>query len=206
MRTHRKRTCRICNLLALLAVVLAIFTFLFVNRLNSNIREVCEYRCKTAVNKVITKAVSNQLKGSADYIEIDREGDTITSIRANTSEINELKNSITNDINTALENISNDTLDIPIGTLSGVVFLSNVGPDIPLQLNHIGAVDVDLKSELTSAGINQTRHRIYLSINTKVKVIMPGYHNDVPVNSEYLVSETIIVGKVPDTYLGSISL
>ena len=35
---------------------------------------------------------------------------------------------------------------------------------------------------------------------------MPGYHNDVPVNSEYLVSETIIVGKVPDTYLGSISL
>ena len=60
---------------------------------------------------------------------------------------------------------------------------------------------VDFFSEFKQAGINQTIHRIYVKVDTKVQVIIPFSNKFVEIGSEVPIAETIIVGDVPDTYI-----
>ena len=57
------------------------------------------------------------------------------------------------------------------------------------------------RSELTAAGINQTRHQIFLELNVQLSFLLPWRDMDTSVQTEVLVSETVIVGKVPASYM-----
>ena len=69
-----------------------------------------------------------------------------------------------------------------------------------LKLYCIGRVDVKFKSSFENAGINQTRHRIYLDITTNIKSIIPVCTQDQNCINEIMIAETIIVGDIPQTY------
>ena len=49
-------------------------------------------------------------------------------------------------------------------------------------------------------GINQTLHRIYLDVNTKTSILTPFNVIRNNYESRVLLTESIIVGKVPETY------
>ena len=55
--------------------------------------------------------------------------------------------------------------------MSGVTFLSGRGPDINLRLHQISAADSEILSEFTSAGINQTKHRLVLRVTIELSAI-----------------------------------
>jgi len=93
------------------------------------------------------------------------------------------------------------TVGIPLGNLMGSTLLSGKGPSIPVQLVMLSSSVAGFRSELTSAGINQTRHQILLDLNVAVSLLMPWRTVGTEVNTEILVSETVIVGKVPENYL-----
>ena len=57
-------------------------------------------------------------------------------------------------------------------------------------------------TEFQSAGINQTIHKIYVIVLLSVTVALPASEISVETQSEILVCENLIVGKVPNTYLG----
>ena len=54
---------------------------------------------------------------------------------------------------------------------------------------------------MTSAGINQTRHQIFLELDVQLSFLMPWRGMDTSVQTEILVSETVIVGQVPGSYM-----
>ena len=56
-------------------------------------------------------------------------------------------------------------------------------------------------SEFEQAGINQTRHKIYLDVMTEVDIIIPTAESTVNTITQVLVAESILIGNVPDTYL-----
>ena len=60
-------------------------------------------------------------------------------------------------------------------------------------------VAVDDKFE--QAGINQTRHRIYMQVKTRIKMAVPFMYKDLNVVTTIPMAETIIVGNVPQTYV-----
>ena len=91
-------------------------------------------------------------------------------------------------------------MNIPLGTLSGNQFLNNRGPKIRIELDISSAVYSKISSEFISAGINQTLHRITLTISTDIYFIMPWYRSSGGYQTEFILAETIIVGKVPDAY------
>lgn len=93
------------------------------------------------------------------------------------------------------------TVGIPLGNLLGSTLLSGKGPSIPVQLVMLSSSVAGFRSELTSAGINQTRHQILLDLNVAVSLLMPWRTVGTDVHTEILVSETVIVGKVPESYL-----
>ena len=88
----------------------------------------------------------------------------IKMIGANIGTINEITSDIAVNIQNALENYPKSKVKIALGSLTGVKFLSGIGPDIKIKLSSTGAVNTDLKSEFMEKSINQTVHRVYLQI------------------------------------------
>ena len=88
--------------------------------------------------------------------------------------------------------------EVPIGSLTDSYLLAGKGPSVPLSICSEGNVEVSLKSEFVSAGINQTCHRISAIINTDIHSSIPLYSFSSNAEFEFLVAENVIVGGVPD--------
>ena len=59
----------------------------------------------------------------------------------------------------------------------------------------------EIDSEFTSAGINQTKHRITATIQVFLRYTLPGQSVVVQYENTLPIYETVIVGNVPNTYL-----
>ena len=93
------------------------------------------------------------------------------------------------------------TVGIPLGNLLGSTLLAGKGPSIPVELIMLSSSVAGFRSELTTAGINQTRHQILLDLKVGVSLLMPWRTVGTEVDTEILVSETVIVGAVPKSYM-----
>ena len=89
---------------------------------------------------------------------------------------------------------------IPLGTITGSKLLAGMGPKIPVRIISFPAVSTDFESEFEYSGINQTCHKIYLTLQARIR-IMPPKHRRYKHFSRVPVTETIIVGDVPHTYI-----
>lgn len=187
-----------------LVAVIGILTAVFFAQLSRHINEISEFKGRETALDVINRAVSEQLElqSGQEYITICRdESGNISSVDSNTAAVNELNNKVSTAVNESLGKLESKDIKVPIGTLSGITFLTGRGADIPLRLHQIGAAKTELKSEFEDAGINQTRYRLYLTVTVELTAILPTHSTDISVTYDYMVSETIIVGKIPNMYL-----
>ena len=93
-------------------------------------------------------------------------------------------------------------IPIPILTFLGFNILSGYGKEINLKTLSITSVTSEFKSNFLSVGINQTLHSIYLNIRTKAVLQMPFNKREEICENSILICENVIIGKVPDIYLG----
>ena len=68
-----------------------------------------------------------------------------------------------------------------------------------INLEQIGNITSTYESIFESAGINQTRHKIYLNVSMKMRVVIPLNSKEVEISCQIPISETIVVGKIPNT-------
>lgn len=97
--------------------------------------------------------------------------------------------------------LDSESLGVPLGTLTGQPLLSGAGPRVRVSVDSVGEVTADYANSFTSAGVNQTLHRVCLDIHATVRLFLPGEVLPVSVSSSVCVAETVIVGETPDTYL-----
>jgi len=100
-----------------------------------------------------------------------------------------------------LEQITSDELEIPLGTLTGELLFSALGPSVRVRVQSIGHVSAAYQNEFTSVGINQTKHSVYLEMTIMINLLIPGDIITVQSVERVCIAETIIIGDVPDTYL-----
>ena len=93
-------------------------------------------------------------------------------------------------------------MDIGTVIITNKSVFYNLGPKVPVKIEPIGNVVTSYESKFESAGINQTRHKIYLNISAKVRLKLPMNNDDIDVTTQIPVSDTIIVGKIPNTTIG----
>lgn len=169
---------------------------------------------ESKVRSLATKAVGgaiyeivNQADIYNDLITISKNNDgDVAMIQANSIQINLLTRKLTRLATSNLEQIGVQGIDIPIGTFSGMPILVGRGPSINIKMIPIGSISSSFKSEFTNAGINQTNHRIYVTIKSKINVVLPTANQTVETSTQVLICENIIIGKIPSTYLYSDSL
>lgn len=138
-------------------------------------------------------------------INRDSEGN-VTHISTNSLQINILARELAKAAQDKLEDLGSKGIDIPIGTFTGMPIFVGRGPDINIKLLPIGSISCKFNSEFINAGINQTNHKIYLTVVSKVSVILPTANQTIETTTQIMIAESIIVGKIPDTYLNSASL
>ena len=89
---------------------------------------------------------------------------------------------------------------IPLGTITGISFLSGKGPAIHVSYTPAGSVQSQFSSEFTSSGINQTLYRVNIKLTASIQLVMPGIYELIRVSTEAAIAENIIAGEVPQVY------
>ena len=162
-------------------------------------------RTSNAVNRIVVAAVNDAVdSGRIDYeqlVDFDKDADGhVTALRSNMAAFNRLQASIADDILQRMAEVSSTDLAIPIGTLTGSPLLAGRGPCLRVRMQSVGTATARFDNQFSSAGINQTRHRIILNVDVHVSILLPGLTTYTKVSNEISVAETVIVGGVPDTY------
>ncbi|MBP3389958.1 MAG: sporulation protein YunB [Clostridia bacterium] len=123
---------------------------------------------------------------------------SVSSIKANL-----LARQITNHAQSQLDSVTSTGVEIHMGAFTGITVLASWGPLVKVGLSPIGTVTATFKSEFVSAGINQTVHKIFINLQSSVFVVLPTSSPKIDAHTEVLITETLIVGEIPSTYLQS---
>ena len=159
----------------------------------------------TAVNEAVSE-VMEQSPSYTDMVIIGYDNENcINSIRINSTAVNSIVQKSTIESQNRITELGSHGIDVPVGSLSGIMLFSCKGPDLNLRVVPVGSVTAKLCSEFKEAGINQTNHRIYLRIGAKISAILPGANNVINTETDVVILESVIIGKIPDTYLNSTS-
>lgn len=155
--------------------------------------------------QLINQIVSEHIAGHPSTYEAltavqkDAEGN-ITAITTNVANINRIQTDITNILSGKLSENTYFDVKIPIGNLLNDEFFSGRGPAVTVRVVVSEVVKSDIENEFIEAGINQTLHRIKLVISIKYTLLLPMHEYDIVMKTAVSISETVIVGKVPDAY------
>ncbi|WP_027365540.1 sporulation protein YunB [Desulfotruncus alcoholivorax] len=155
-----------------------------------------------AINKTVQDKVTQKDLKYQDFITVQRDyNGRVALMQANTVKINQMAADITLDVQKRLKDLNEKKVSIPLGQMLGSYIFADWGPSFNIAIHPMGTVNVDVVDRFEQAGINQTRHKIYFSFNTMVKVVVPLYSGEVKVATMVPVAENIVVGDVPETVI-----
>ena len=188
----------------LFIILVAIFT---TNIILQAVKPVMEKQCETMAKSIATKISNEQatiIMSNYKYTDLctitkDDNGN-IAMISANVIPVNEIISDVAIKIQEELNSTENSEFSIPLGTFLGSKLLAGRGPKVSIKMSTIGSVLTDLKSEFSSAGINQTMHRIYLEVKCTVVILTPFETMEEEITNQVLLAEAVIVGTTPNTY------
>lgn len=154
------------------------------------------------IGDIIDDCLTADGLGYADFITIETDSTgRVTSLTGNLTESSRFRRQVVDAMVRRLEDLEPDALGIPIGSLTGRMLLSDVGPKVRVRIKAVGDVTAEYVSAFSAAGVNQTRHEVYLNLAVTVYLLIPGEIVPVTVESGVCVAETVIVGEVPNTYI-----
>lgn len=153
----------------------------------------------------ITNIKSSEVLAKYNYqdtIEIIKNEEGKNSIiKTDIVMLNQIISDIAVEIQKELNNLENEEISIPLGSVTGINYFAGSGPNIKMKIISKGDVITDVKNEFKSAGINQTIYRIYLNIECNISILTSYKSIDRKITNQVLLVETVVVGEVPETYL-----
>lgn len=174
-------------------------------RLKPVVREMAVARSRTIATRVISEAIHQTISDqNVTYDELvsfeKTEEGMISAVKTNIIKVNQLKSSLSMNILDRLSQIEEDELAIPIGSIVNGDLFSGRGFKIKIKLIPIGSVSTDITNSFTSAGINQTLHKINMEVRAVISLILPTLSTNVDIVNSVCIAETVIVGQVPSAY------
>lgn len=153
------------------------------------------------INNAISEIMAEGDYGGDYFVTFEKNGSgEVSAISSNMARINALSAEILDKVVGATENRTL-TVRIPAGNLTGISLLMGRGPDVPVQIIVLTSSRVEFNNSIVTAGINQTKHQINLEVIVDIDILIPWGTESTQVVSEVMIADTVIVGKVPETYL-----
>lgn len=204
-KKHRKGKFKRCFSIFLAFLIVFGVIFYYQKVVVNQIFKICSdyaYSFSTeSVNQAVLSSLSNGVKYT-DLVSVkeNNNGD-IVLMTSNSYKINLLSREIIRDTSGNLTQKLNEGIPIPILTFFGFQVLSGYGKDVKVKTCSVSAVKCEFFSKFISVGINQTLHSIYIKVISDIKVSVPLNNKTITCETEVLISETVLVGKVPEIYL-----
>ena len=183
---------------------LGLMCLTLVRNMDPLVRDMAVAGAKNAAAAAMQKAVAARMTGGhwSDLVQLVKDGEgQITAAVTDVGRVNELQAALAGDVIAALTAPNTADLGVPLGNLLPSPFFSGLGPKVPIRILSVSEVEVKLMSRFTSAGINQTLHRLLLTLSARVRVLIPTGTVTAIVYADVTAAETLIVGRVPDSYM-----
>ena len=191
---------------ALSFILLFVIIFLLINvSIAPQLILLAERETETAYTELIQSAATEAFtKADASYADMIRltykTDGGISSMQSNLALCNKICSSILKEVAESLSKERLKAVSVPIGTLSGLAFFSGYGPSCEVRLVPANALTGHLESSFSEEGINQTRHKIWVSVKVKITFLLPNYEKNSEVSVKIPLVETVLLGNVPDAY------
>ena len=205
-KRHKKVLRRfLCAVLMIIILSIAIALWVYWRSMTPTILDIATVTVQSEATRAINEAVLSVFSGDVSYTDmvvVEKNKDNeIVLLAANSALVNNLARNTSLLTQAKINNLFEDAINIPIGSLSGIPLLNGVGPNVSITVSPIGSIVSTFESEFVTAGINQTLHRIFLNVEGTVDLIIPTMHREIQINTPILICETVIVGQVPQTFL-----
>ena len=196
------------------------------NRVSPFILEYAEVEIKKISSVIINNAIKEEIEKGINIDELfvvvkNNDGD-IQTVDFNPIIVNKVLSSMTNTVQNNLKliekgdiefvktfsdiNIDDDKIrqgiiyEVPLGVVSKNAFLSNLGPKIPIKLNIIGHVNSNIKTNLTSYGINNALVEISIYMQVSEKLNTPFMTKNISIESNVPIAIKMVQGGIPSYY------
>lgn len=191
-----------------LLMCLAVLVLLIISSsiyLKSISTQIASADAKDVITAKINDAIVDTLNSGdygGDYFVTFQKADNgdVTAVSSNMARINELSSKILDKLVDSTRD-NTITIGIPAGNLTGASLLMGRGAKIPVKIVVLSSSRVEFMNNIVTAGINQTKHQITLRVTADMQILVPWGTEDTQVSTDVLIADTVIVGKVPDTYL-----
>lgn len=189
--------------LILVTLIMVLIIYIVEANIKPTVKSIAQSKANLTANQIINKTIYEEILEEFNYsdlIETHKDSDNkVTLIQANSVQISRLITSTNLKIKEALENLEDEKIYIPLGQALGSYIFATHGPKIKVTIVPVGELEVNLLQDFYEAGINQTRHILYLDIKTTLNVVIPTLSEKITVSTKAPIAETIIVGPVPNT-------
>jgi len=187
------------------ALVITIFAAVYFQRnVTQIILSVSEATIRSATVSAVNNAVGYTLSGCsyADLILINYDGaGNVTSIVTNSVKINRIARETASLTQKNLQKLGEDGIDVPLGAFTGIESLAGFGQKVNIKIIPIANVNCTFSSAFVQAGVNQTKHSLYLEVVSQISIILPDRKREIVSSSQVLMCESVIVGNIPNAYL-----
>lgn len=206
-RYKRKRVPKKAKILIIVGAVLAavIVAVVFFQK---NVTKILYRLSEASVQSMTVLSVNEAVSETLERIDYDSlvtvthgSDGAVTGISANAQKVNLLARTTATLSMANLSARSENGIKVPVGAFTGIEFLAGFGPKVTFKIISVSRVSCEFDSAFSSAGVNQTRHSVYMDVEATVTVVMPSGSKEISSVTEVLVAESVIVGEVPDVFL-----
>ena len=155
----------------------------------------------TVLNETVEEVVQEGLSYDSLVRVITDDRGQVRLLQADTTAMNHLAARVSALAQSKLDSAENRAVQVPLGSALGLTLFAGAGPKLRVQVLPVGAIASRFDTEFQAAGINQTRHRILLTMTATVKLVIPTGAKTVEASTQVAVAESIIVGEVPQSFV-----
>ena len=162
---------------------------------------VCEDSAIQEINNLMQQEVFADPETYENMVILERDSENhVTALRTDVIAIGQIKARLVNGLFDRLEDLEQTTVEVPLGSVFAPRFFSGMGPVVDIGMAGLTQMEAEFISAFSSAGINQTRHNIIIEIHAGFRILTPFGGEDREIVSRYPVTDTVIVGTVPERY------
>lgn len=162
---------------------------------------VCEDSAIQEINNLMQEEVFSDPETYENMVILERDSENhVTALRTDVIAIGQIKAKLVNGLFERLGDLENTTVEVPLGSVFAPHFFSGMGPSVDIGMAGLTQMEAEFVSAFSAAGINQTRHNIIIEIHAGFRILTPLGGDDREIVSTFPVTDTVIVGTVPERY------
>ncbi len=153
------------------------------------------------VSRMVEQQLYDNREAYQNLVQLEHDAEShVTALRTDIVTMNQLKTALIQQMTAEMSELEESKLEIPLGSVLSPTWKGGMGPKLQVGIVALGTITAEFASAFQQAGINQTRHHIILEVHTEVDILTILGSRRVNVDSDFYVTDTIIVGTVPDQY------